>query len=103
MPINDIILSEDPSWSAGDVHEKVLRLRAVKDNGKIPMGGDELFMDILLVSENFTTSTYTAIGALDSTGSPMSNRTTEEKCIGSFVINLDDIMEALDLLKRRGQ
>jgi len=103
MPINDVILSEDPSWSAGDVHEKVLRLRAVRDNGPLPMGGDELFMDIMLVSENFTTSTYRAIGDVDRNGSPMSGRTTEEKCIGSFTIKLDDIMEALDLLKRRGQ
>ena len=105
MPIQDIILTDlDPPTNI-PVYEKVLRLRVVKDaNGKL--GCDLLYLDMQVVHEDFDTYTATNIGSagknkrFDSSG--FTDRTTEEKCIGGMVLDLDEVIDALQLLKNHG-
>lgn len=120
MPIDSVTLKcvDD---EGGLTVDKVLRLRVVKNNGPVSIGFDTLFLDVMNVYEDFTTEVATKIGAdlayyedADHPEVPVSEgatpkvvmqeveATTEQKCIGSFTLNLDEAIEALTLLKNHG-
>jgi len=119
MPIEDITMrsvDENKTDNTWDL-DKVLRLRVVKDNAG-NLDGDKLFVDIMDVYENFDTITMTNIGstleyhaqhecdneACIRSAQPCESveATTEQKCLGSFTFNLDDMIAALNLLKNHG-
>ena len=106
MGVEDVILRdiEDEQDIGRQTYiDKVLRLRVVKDGADGRLGGDRLFLDILVNYENFETCRLTKIGEELLKPRPSEEKLTiEQKCIGSMEFELDEFIDALSLLKKYG-